>query len=604
MGSITTIFPKESVSFDPSALAQKYAEEKAKRLREDGVTQYQETEGKFAGFKADTFTDVKIERDAIEKDTTVLIVGGGFSGLVTAVRLEQEGVHDWVILEKGGGFGGAWYWNQYPGIQCDTESYIYLPFLEETGYMPKEKYVYGPEVRQHITRIVEKWDIAPRTYLQTEVTTADWDDEKLQWLVRTKRGDVFRSKFIVSAPGLLHKPQLPGFPGIVNFKRKHFHTGRWDYSITGGDTTGNLTNLSDKTVAIIGTGATAVQLVPILAQYAKKLYVFQRTPSSISNRGNGPMDENSLQDKEPGWQERRMDNFGQIMHGVVEPEDLVNDIWTNHTIYSIVTKAARSGTPIPPEKITELYQLSDFQKMEAIRARVDEIVKDKATAEKLKPWYAYMCKRPCFHDHYLSVFNESNVELIDTDGKGVDHLTETSVVAKGIGYEVDILIYSTGFELLTAYSRRTGITVTGVRGQTLDEKFASGPVTLFGLHIPDFPNFFTISTFQAGVSINFMRTIVIGTKHIAYVVRKCQEDGIKAVDPDVEKVEEWGQSIEEGWETRKSFNMKCTPGYYNLEGKVDDSVKRIGIFPKGAKAWAELLQAWKEEGGMVGLVRR
>jgi len=328
------------------------------------------------------------------------------------------------------------------GIQCDTESYIYMPLLEELGYIPTEKYAHGPEILKHVDMIAQKWDLTPKALLQTEVKTMDWDDEASKWTVRTNRGDEIRSTFIVTANGILHKLKLPGVPGIESFKGETFHTSRWDYDITGGDSTGNLTKLADKTIGIIGTGATAVQLLPQLARYAKKVYVFQRTPSSINVRNNRPTstDPKFLSSLKPGWQLHRQDNFNTILGGGAEEEDLVSDGWTNNASQEILSAGAKD---IDPAKLGEMIALADFKMMDWIRARVDEIVHDPLTAEKLKPWYSSMCKRPCFHDEYLQAFNQENVSLIDTNANGVKRISENGVVANGEEYKVDILVYST-----------------------------------------------------------------------------------------------------------------------------------------------------------------
>ena len=328
------------------------------------------------------------------------------------------------------------------GIQCDTESYIYMPLLEELGYIPTEKYAHCLEILKHVDMIAQKWDLTPKALFLTEVKIMDWDDKASKWTVRTNRGDKIRSTFIVTANGILHKLKLPGVPGIESFKGETFHTSRWDYDITGGDSTGNLTKLADKTIGIIGTGATAVQLLPQLARYAKKVYVFQRTPSSINVRNNRPTstDPKFLSSLKPGWQLHRQDNFNTILGGGAEEEDLVSDGWTNNASQEILSAGAKD---IDPAKLGEMIALADFKMMDWIRARVDEIVHDPLTAEKLKPWYSSMCKRPCFHDEYLQAFNQENVSLIDTNANGVKRISENGVVANGEEYKVDILVYST-----------------------------------------------------------------------------------------------------------------------------------------------------------------
>ena len=586
------------LGFDPQALAARYQQERAKRLRKEGNAQYQEVEGKFEHFKVDTRADSDFKREPIDADVKVLIVGGGYGGLVTAVRLAEQGITDLRIVEKGVAYGGTWYWNQYPGVQCDVESYIYMPLLEELGYIPTEKYVHGPEILRHMDMIAQRWELNPKTHFQTEVKTMGWDEGESCWSVRTNRNDHFRARFVVTAIGVLHKPKLPGLAGIETFKGHSFHTSRWDYAYTGGDTTGNLSKLSDKTVGVIGTGATAVQILPYLTHSAKQVYIFQRTPSSVNVRNNRPTDDTFTNSLKPGWQRHRQENFNNILGGAMEKEDLVSDGWTDMKVMSILGGA---GQKIDPAQRVKLMAMADFQKMEGIRKRVDEIVKDRKTAEKLKPWYMSMCKRPCFHDEYLQCFNQPNVELVDTDGKGVDRISEKGVVANGCEYPVDLLIYATGFETGTEWSRRSGIAATGRDGKTLTDKWTKGVSTLYGVQTRDFPNLFLISLAQAGFSANFVYTIETASKHITYVIAHCEEKGITHVEPTDEAEEGWVKRILEGSAQMMSFFRGCTPSYFNNEAQITETNSRGAVFSGGPSGWARVLEEWRRKRGLEGL---
>src|SRR4029079_5735015 len=341
-------------------------------------------------------------------------------GVCHGSRLRQAGVDDIRIVEKGGDFGGTWYWNRYPGAACDVESYIYLPLLEEIGYVPREKYSQAAEILAHSQAIGRHFDLYRNACFQTEVTEMRWDDSDGRWIVRTNRGDALRARFICMASGPLHRPKLPGVPGVGSFAGHTFHTSRWDYDYTGGDSEGGLTKLADKVVGIIGTGATAVQCVPHLGAGAQELVVFQRTPCAIDVRNNRPTDPEWAASLEPGWQQRRMENFNNLVTGIPEPEDLVGDGWTDIIGKLLLQLRQADATDTSPEGLAKTVELADFDKMESIRARVDTIVADPNTADALKPWYRQFCKRPCFHDDYLDTYNRSNVTLVDTDGKGVD----------------------------------------------------------------------------------------------------------------------------------------------------------------------------------------
>jgi cyclohexanone monooxygenase len=377
----------DDLGFDPEALRAKYREERDKRLRGDGNAQYREIAGEFAHYLDDPYVEPGFTREPLTDEVEVVVVGGGFGGQLAAARLRQAGMTDIRIIEKGGDFGGTWYWNRYPGAACDIESYIYLPLLEELGYVPVEKYSRAPEILAHSRAIGEHFDLYRGALFQTEVTRMAWDEPAARWIVETNRGDALRARFVVMANGPLHRPKLPGIPGLSSFKGYSFHTSRWDYGYTGGTSDGGLTGLAGKRVGVIGTGATAVQCVPHLGAGAGELFVFQRTPSSIDVRNNRPTDPDWAARLEAGWQQRRMDNFNILLSGGFQEEDLVDDGWTDiiGNILLIARRKAAAGEVV--ENPAALMQLADFKKMEQVRARVDQTVRDPATAEALKPYY-------------------------------------------------------------------------------------------------------------------------------------------------------------------------------------------------------------------------
>ena len=253
----------EGLEFDPDELRAKYLAERDKRLRPEGEAQYLETTGEYAHYaNVDPMAPEKAPREAITGEVDVVIIGGGFSGMLMAARLLERGINDVRIIESGADFGGTWYWNRYPGAQCDIESYCYLPLLEETGYMPKEKYSFAPEIFEHSQRIGNQYGLYDLALFQTRVTDLSWSDDLNRWIVNTDRGDAIKARFTITATGPASKPKLAGIPGIHDFKGHSFHTSRWDYDYTGGSHAGGLDKLADKRVAIIGTGATAIQCVP------------------------------------------------------------------------------------------------------------------------------------------------------------------------------------------------------------------------------------------------------------------------------------------------------------------------------------------------------
>jgi len=587
------------LGFDPAVLKAKYRAERDKRVRTDGNEQYVEIKGQFAHYLEDPYV-APIARAALNDDVEVLVVGGGFGGLLAGARLREAGITDIRIVEKGGDFGGTWYWNRYPGAACDIESYIYLPLLEEVGYMPVEKYTRAPEILKYCRQIGEKFDLYKGAVFQTEVTEMRWDEASARWTVKTNKGDAMKARFVIMANGPLHRPKLPGIPGVESYKGHSFHTSRWDYDYTGGDPMGGLDKLKDKIVGIIGTGATSVQCVPHLGASAKHLYVFQRTPSSIDVRNNRPTDPEWVKSLQPGWQQARMDNFNELLSGIPHKEDLVNDGWTDIIVNLGViarNRSAKAGAVNPGE----LLELADYRKMEQIRARAEEIVNDPNVAEALKPYYRQFCKRPCFHDDYLPTFNRPNVTLVDTQGKGVDRITEKGIVANGREYELDCLIYGTGFEVGTGYSRRSGYEVYGRGGQSLTEKWKDGVATYHGFFANGFPNMFIVSNAQSGFTANFPHMLNAQSQHMAYVIKHATDHQVRTLEASEAAEKDWIQTIISVAMMRQQFLEECTPGYYNNEGKPSVAAVRNGPYGAGSIAFIKLLEDWRKEGSLKGL---
>lgn len=588
-------------AFDAEVLRDKYREERDKRLRKDGNDQYIEVREDFAHFLDDPYADPGFEREPLTDEVEVLIVGGGFGGLLAGARLRQAGVEDIRIIDPASDFGGTWYWNRYPGIACDIESYTYMPLLEEVGYVPKEKYAFGTEILEHSQAIAKKFDLYRDACFQTRAETLRWDDEECCWIVTTNRRDVMKARYICLATGPLNRPKLPGIPGIETFQGHTFHASRWDYRYTGGDSTGGLTGLADKRVGIIGTGATSVQCVPMLGESARQLYVFQRTPSSIDVKNNPATDPQWAKALQPGWQQQRMDNFNGLVSGVPQAEDLVDDGWTDLIGKLLLGLQQDAGADMSPAGIARAVELADFEKMEEIRARVDAVVKDPQTAAALKPYYRQFCKRPCFHNEYLETFNRQNVTLVDTQGRGVDKITAKGVEVQGEEYELDCLIFATGFEVGTDYSRRAAIELLGQEGESLTEAWAEGVRTLHGMHVHGFPNCFMMSNAQAGFTVSYPHLLDEQAKHIAYIVGAAAERGCSRVEVTEQGAADWVQQCIEKARDTGDFFENCTPGYYNNEGRAGEQNAQNGFYGGGSVEFFRLLEEWRANGVLQGL---
>jgi cation diffusion facilitator CzcD-associated flavoprotein CzcO len=587
-------------AFDVDALRQKYAEERARRLRPDGIDQYVEIAGDFARFGEDPWVDQEFVREPRTDEVDVAIVGAGFGGLLTGVRLRELGVKSVRLIDRAADVGGTWYWNRYPGIACDVESYVYIPLLEELGYIPVEKYAKGAEIFAHCQRIAEQYDLYRDACLRTDVQEIRWDPAASRWIIRTNRGDEMRAKFVSMANGYQAKPKLPGIAGLGSFRGHMFHTSRWDYGFTGQ----KLENLADLRVGIIGTGATAVQCVPHLGAAAGRLYVFQRTPSTVDVRANAATDPQWVNALEPGWQRRRIQNFQILTAGGQAPEDLVADAWTSIT-RKLPVMRHDSDTSVDPAQRGRDIEIADFAKMEEIRARVDEIVADRATAEALKPWYGYFCKRPCFHDEYLQTFNRDNVTLVDTRGRGVERITEFGVIVDSVGYQLDCLIYATGFEVGTDYSRRTGFELIGRDGVSLTESWSDGVRTFQGLCANGFPNCFIESISQAGLTVNFPYLLDVQASHAAWIIAWALEHGATEIEASPAAEAAWVDTVVARSTATAERAKTCTPGYYNREGKADAKTRQGSFFFGTPTEYADILESWRSQGDLVGLdIRR
>lgn len=581
----------------PDEARAKYQAEREKRLSESRTKlQDLDHDDRFAGYLDDPFTPF-VERAPLSTETEVAIIGAGLAGVVLGAKLRDAGVNSFRMIDKAGGVGGTWYWNRYPGLFCDVEAYIYMPMLEEMGYVPTSRYATGNEIRRHLESIAQKYDLVDDALFHTGVETSEWDEAGSCWVLRTDRGDEIRAQYLVVAPGILNLVKLPRIPGMEDFQGTAFHTARWDYKATGGSQDDpRLTELSDKVVGVIGTGGSAIQCVPPLAEWSKHLYVFQRTPSAIGVRDNRPTDEHFAEHLHPGWQRERMENFSAVMMGREVDSDLTDDSWTHH-MARVANPPIEAGMSV--DDIMQKAEEIDYGVMEEHRARVEEIVADPIAAEALKPYYRYLCKRPLFHDEYLPTFNRPDVTLVDCPS-GVERVTEHGVVANGTDYELDCIVYATGFEAeVTPLPRRVNHTVVGRGGITLAEKWKDGASTLHGITTRGFPNFFIMPApaQQAVTTVNYTHLAVLGAEHIAATIAKLDERGVKVFDVSQEAEDAWVAEILSTFRDTRAFMGACTPSRLNFEGDPSKINPRNGTYGGGYGdffGYQDLLTEWRE----------
>jgi len=600
----TIVPPPETV--DIASLRERYLHERDKRVMRTATNQYVRATGEFEDVYAkDPHTPFK-PREAMSEDLDVAILGAGWTGLLAAYHLKKAGVTNFRNIDHSGDWGGVWYWNRYPGLQCDNDAYCYLPLLEETGFMPAKKFASGYEIYDYFKLIVKKFGLGGNEVFQTLVTGLRWDDTIQRWHVTTDRGDDIRARHVIMANGLLNIPKLPGLPGIAEFKSKMFHSSRWDYGYTGGNNRDpQLDKLADKRVAIIGTGATSVQAVPYLGKYAKQLYVLQRTPSTVDERVNPPTDPDWVKTLQPGWQQDRKKNFHRLaMEGIPTPEaDLICDIWTEIT-RNLADEFAAEGWPaLTMEQAIARREQMDYRVMERLRARVESLVTDKDTANALKPWYRYLCKRPASNDDFYPTFNRPNVKLIDVSAThGVERMTEKGFIANGVEYEIDCMIFASGFEVSSDLDRRWGIDVIeGRNGESLYDHWRDGYTTLHGIMTRGFPNMYFTGYVQSALNASTTEQMDLHDRHIAHIIKELTDRGITAAEPSQQAQDAWVTHMRETTYDHSAFSRECTPSYFNGESAEKLRSYAGDVYGPGWYAYETVLKTWRDGGSLEGL---
>ncbi len=529
----------------------KYREFKEARR---GAADYIPMEGDFAKYLRDVYSTEPVPREALTDECEIVVVGAGFAGLLLWHKLSEAGFVDVRFCEKGGDVGGTWYWNRYPGIACDVESYSYLPLLEEMGYVPSMKFASGFEIFEYCQAMAERFGFFERCLFHTTVERTEWDEASGRWTVFTDRGDAMRARFVILANGILTTPKLARIHGMETFAGESFHTSRWNYDV----------DLHGKRVGIIGTGATAVQAIPELAKVVGELFVFQRTPSTIDVRDQREttQEERDTWANEPGWARARRARFAKISQGRAAIQ--ANDDYLAGRVADYKERKQHERR-LTPEELVEKQLDSNFRIMEQIRARVDAIVDDPRTAEALKPYYPYGCKRPTFHDEYLPTFNLPHVHLVDTAPMGVTEINERGVVHDGVEYPLDVLIYATGFQWMAT---STFNMVVGREGRSLSEKWQNeGTKTFLGLHTHGFPNLFIITGPQGGGgSFNFTDAIDTHTGYVTWMLTTMREAGHAVVDVRQEDEDAWAAHCREA--DVATAPLRDCLSYYNGHGEA------------------------------------
>jgi len=606
MNCLKTIVPAPE-EIDIPALKEKYKQERDKRIRKEAGGQYAAPEDNlvYDTREHDPFTPI-VPRDGVDEEIDVAILGAGWTGILAGFHLTNAGVTNFRHIEHAGGFGGTWYWNRYPGIQCDNDAYCYLPLLEEMGTLPSKKFADGKEIYEYIQTIVDKFGFRDKALLHTEITALEWQEDIKRWLVSTNRGDTIRARHVIMCGGTLSTPKFPAVPGIHKFKGKMFHTSRWDYEYSGGSWENPvLDKLADKRVAILGTGATSIQAVPYLGKYAKQLYVIQRTPSSVDERPNPPTDPDWAASLKPGWQAERQANFLRAANEIIPPgdPDLICDIWTEIN-RNLNAELEEAGWPqISMEEFMQRREVMDFRVMERLRKRVETIVKDPETAEALKPYYRFMCKRPLSNNDYYETFNKPNVKLIDVSKTaGLEAMSENGFIHEGQEYEIDCMIFASGFEVTSDLKRRWGISkVEGREGVSIYDYWADGPLTMNGNMAHNFPNMFFTGYIQGGLNGNTTLQFGEQGRHAAWIIAESLKHGITAVEPTQEGQDQYLKEFRENEVDLSILLNECTPSYFTNEGEKEAKWFLFRGWGLGWDNWQAKMQAWRDAGDMPGM---
>lgn len=547
--ALKTLPPKpEGAVFSPVEQERYRAFTEARR----GAARYVQMEDEFRSYLTDQLTPAPIPREALDDECDILVVGAGLAGLMLWHALAGAGFEDVRFCERAGDVGGTWYWNRYPGVACDVESYSYLPLLDETGYIPTMKFASGYEIFQYCQLIATRFGFYDHCLFNTGIERMTWDHDAMRWSVYTDRDDAMRARVVILANGSLTTPKLARIEGMESFKGNWFHTSRWDYGV----------DLVDKRVGVIGTGATAVQIVPELAKVVAELYVFQRTPSTIDVRDQRETtaEEREQWSRKPGWARERRARYAQFSAGraALRAND---DFLAGNTVDDRERKQRDAG--LSPAELIERQLEANYRIMEQIRARVDALVDDPLTAEALKPYYTYGCKRPTFHDEYLPTFNLPHVHLVDTAPSGVQQINESGVVHDGVEYPLDALIYATGFQWMSSGTFRS---VHDQNGRSLAQKWAEqGTSTFLGMHSSGFPNLFVVGGPQAGGgSFNFTIGMEKQVDYVVFLLRTMRDKCYDVVDVRKEDEDEYVDHCREV--DLESRALRDCLSYYNADG--------------------------------------
>ena len=477
-----------------------------------------------------------------------VVIGAGFSGLYMLHKLRDDLGLTVRVYETGGGVGGTWYWNRYPGARCDSDSYLYCYSFDQELWQQwewSERYPEAPEIRSYLEHVTQRFDLAKDIQFNTKVTGAAFDESTGRWTVTSDVGDTVTAKYLISAVGSLSAVNTPKFAGMDSFRGDSYHTGHWPHE--GVDFTG-------QRVGILGTGASAVQAIPLIAQEAADLTVFQRTANYIVPANNGPVPEDVRRahkaDYEGIWQRVRSSNFGFELYfeqkGALETPD-------DELEHALRQRWDEGGFGIWLGSYADIFFVDEANEKvrNFLHDRIREMVHDPATAELLIPkGYPFGCKRNPLDSGYFETFNRDNVHLVDVKANPIAEIIPAGVrLADGTAYELDAIVYATGFDAMTGPLNR--IDIRGRGGQLLREKWAAGPRTYLGLMSHGYPNLFTITGPQSPSVLSNMPVSI--EQHVEFITRIIGDMGERGAD-----LIEPAKAAEDAWVARNAELAEAT----------------------------------------------
>ncbi len=511
-----------------------------------------------------------------------VIVGAGFAGMYMLHRLRGLGFKA-RVFEAGSGVGGTWYWNRYPGARCDVESVQYSYQFDDALQQEwewSERYAAQPEILRYANHVADRFDLRRDMQFNTRVISAAFDEGRGRWAIETSDGARTTAQFCIMATGCLSSPNLPKFEGMASFKGDHYHTGHWPHQDV--DFTG-------KRVAVIGTGSSAVQSIPIIAGQAKHLYVFQRTANYAVPAHNAPLDPAYVKEVKANYPTMRA-RAKQTMTGIDFDYSDVKALET--------PPAARTAEFEKRWQRGGLSFLGAFQDLmvseeanstaaDFVRGKIRKKVEDPKLAELLSPKNTIGCKRLCIDIGYYETFNRSNVELIDVSEEPVEAITEKGVRAKGKEYDVDVIVFATGFDAMTGALLK--IDIRGRNGLQLQKKWSEGPRSYLGIAMAGFPNLFSITgPGSPSVLTNMLPTIEQHVDWIAGVLAHMREHGFTAIEPEARAEEDWVGHV--GELAGRTLRYTCSSWYLgvNIPGKPRVFMPYIGGFPRYVERCSEI----------------